>query len=229
MIQLQGSYTFEAPQAVVWDAVRDPNVLSRVLPGCERLEEVGENEYAGEINIRVGPVQGKFQGKVALSDIVEPESYYITLHGQGQPGFVQGGGTLKLESNGSQTTLHYTGEAQVSGRIASVGQRLMDSSARSIVRQGLESLDKLIGASLQPPATAAVSATVPVAQPVTPPKTTQVAAGVAKDVAKDVARDVMANLAQTERQSNLRAYAVITIGILAVLWMYNLLFGRSGD
>lgn len=229
MIQLQGSYTFESPQSVVWDAVRDPNILSQVLPGCERLEAVGENEYAGEINIRVGPVQGKFQGKVTLSDIVEPESYYITLQGQGQPGFVQGGGNLRLEGAGSQTTLHYRGEAQVSGRIASVGQRLMDSSARSIVRQGLESLDKLIQASLQPTVNTAVSAKAPVPQPAPPPKTSQIAAGVAKDVARDVARDVMADLSQSERQSNLRAYAAITIGILAVLWMYNLLFGRGGD
>ena len=143
MVTLEGTYSFDAPQDVVWEAVQDPHVLSQVLPGCERLEQVGENEYEGEINIRIGPVQGNFVGTVRLSDIQPPNSYRLELEGQGRPGYVKGAGNLRLESSGDgKTTLSYTGEAQLSGRIASVGQRLMDSSARSITRQGLESLDK---------------------------------------------------------------------------------------
>ena len=218
MIRLQGSYSFLAPQDVVWAALREPNVLSRVLPGCERLETVGENEYDGEINIRVGPVQGKFQGKVTLSNIDEPNGYHIDMQGQGQPGFVQGSGDLRLASDGTATTLTYTGEAQVSGRIAGVGQRLMDSSARSIVRQGLESLDNLIQIRLKGPET---PASADVVAPT--PTTTQVAAEVARDVAKDVVSD----LALPEQQSRLRDYAVIGLGILAILWLYNLLFAKD--
>jgi uncharacterized protein len=222
MIELQGSYTFDAPQEVVWAAVRDPQVLSQVLPGCERLVEVGENEYEGEINIRIGPVQGAFAGKVILSHVNPPESYHIDLQGRGPAGFVKGEGDLKLESVGSQTTLTYTGSASVSGRIANVGQRLMDSSARSITRQGLESLDNLIQIRLKGPEEPAAGPAIPTALP-TAPSTTQVAATVAKDVAKDV----IADLGQPEQQSTLRATAVITLGVIAILWMYRLLFGKE--
>ncbi len=219
MIRLEGAYTFNAPQNVVWEAVRDPNILSQVLPGCERLEAVGENEYEGEINIRVGPVQGKFQGKVTLSNIFEPDSYHIDIQGQGQPGFVKGAGDLKLEADGDKTTLNYTGEAQISGRIASVGQRLMDSSARSITRQGLESLDKLIQARLHPPTESTDSGKLAEPSKITPPSTTQVAAEVAKDVIKD--------FVPPEQQSNLRAFGIIAAGVIAILWMYGLLFGSD--
>jgi uncharacterized protein len=217
MIQLQGSYTFDAPREAVWEAILDPDVLSKVLPGCERLQEVGENEYEGEINIRVGPVQGKFQGKVILSNIIDQESYHISLQGQGQSGFVKGLGDLKLEGNGSQTMLTYSGEAQISGRIASVGQRLMDSTARSITRQGLESLNKLIQSRLNGAAAGPVEGKAAVAAPATTPSTTRIAAGVAKDVIKD--------FVPVEQQLNLRGLAFITIGALAIVWMYRLLFG----
>jgi uncharacterized protein len=219
MIQLQGAYTFDAPLEAVWEAVRDPDVLSKVLPGCERLQETGENEYEGEINIRVGPVQGKFQGKLTLSNIIDLESYHIDLQGQGQPGFVKGLGDLKLEGNGSQTLLTYTGEAQISGRIASVGQRLMDSTARSITRQGLESLDKLIQTRIHGPAEVSAGGKPAAPSQAATPSSAQVAAEVAKDVIKD--------FVPVEKQVNLRGLALITIGAFAIFWMYGLLFGED--
>lgn len=227
MVTLDGSYSFDAPQEVVWEAVQDPHVLSRVLPGCERLEQVGENEYEGEINIRVGPVQGNFAGTVRLSDIQPPHSYTLELEGQGRPGYVKGAGQLRLESAGDgKTTLHYNGEAQLSGRIASVGQRLMDSSARSITRQGLESLDKQIQARLQPPPaadapTGATTASAAPAAPPPPPSTTEVGLNVAKDVAGDVLRDVEKSLGGRDALILLAAFA-------AIVWMWRLLFGKAG-
>lgn len=222
MVKLEGSYEFEAPQEVVWEAVQEPHVLSRVLPGCERLEQTAENEYEGEINIRVGPVQGTFQGSVKLSDVQPPTSYHLALEGQGRPGYVQGAGALRLESNGdASTTLHYTGEAQLSGRIASVGQRLIDSTARSLTRQGLESLDRIIQARMQPAPTEAEPA--PAAPPppaVTPPSTAEVGLNVAKDVAADVLRDL-------EEQPGVRRWLVIGAAVLIVLWMWRRLFGRD--
>ena len=241
MVTLEGTYSFDAPQDVVWEAVQDPHVLSQVLPGCERLEQIGENEYEGEINIRIGPVQGNFAGTVRLSDIQPPNSYTLELEGQGRPGYVKGAGSLRLKSGGDgKTTLTYTGEAQLSGRIASVGQRLMDSSARSITRQGLESLDKQIQARLQPvpapgaaqtaaapeskaasapqPATPATAAPSPAA-PATP-STTEVGLTVAKDVATDLLSDF-------EKKYGSRDVVILLAGFAAIVWMWRMLFGHS--
>ena len=140
-MEVSGEYTFDAPQEEVWAALRDPDVLGSVMPGGQGFEEVGENEYEGAMNVRVGPVQGNFRGKIRLSDIQEPTSYHITVDGRGAPGFVKGEGSLELEGRGDQTHMTYAGEAQVGGRIASLGQRLLDTSARSLIRQSLESLN----------------------------------------------------------------------------------------
>ena len=235
MVTLEGTYAFDAPQDLVWEAVQDPHVLSQVLPGCERLEQVGENEYEGEINIRIGSVQGNFVGTVRLSDIQPPSSYTLELEGQGRPGYVKGAGSLRLESDDDgKTTLSYTGEAQLSGRIASIGQRLMDSSARSITRQGLESLDKQIQARLQPAPTPAVAQTVAAPEPKAastplpsaptpappPPSTTEVGLNVAKDVATDL-------LADLEKQYAARDVAIILAGFAVIVWMWRMLFGHS--
>lgn len=145
-MKIQGEHVFDAPRETVWEAVLDPDVLTRVLPGCEDFTEVGENEYEGVLKIKVGPVQGKFQGKVKLSDLNPPESYHLHLSGKGAPGFVDGQGELRLADEGGQTRLHYEVDAKVGGRIASVGQRLLDSTTRVITRQALEGLDQQIAA-----------------------------------------------------------------------------------
>jgi carbon monoxide dehydrogenase subunit G len=150
-VKLEGTYTFDAPREVVWAALLDPEVLAKTMPGCERLERTGDNEYQGDIKIKVGPVQGKFQGTVKLSDINELESYSMQVDGKGAPGFVKGAGAVKLEPQGDSTLMHYSGDAQVGGRIASVGQRLLDSSAKAITRQSLDSLNKQIQARHQAP------------------------------------------------------------------------------
>ncbi|MCB0072000.1 MAG: carbon monoxide dehydrogenase subunit G, partial [Caldilineaceae bacterium] len=141
-MQLEGSYQFQAPRAAVWDALMNPDVLAQALPGGEQMERVGDNEYRAVMNVRVGPVQGKFQGSIELADIVEQESYRMTVSGQGAPGFLSGEGTLRLEENGTgtdaiYTDLIYSGDVQIGGRIAGVSQRLIDSTAKSLTRQGL--------------------------------------------------------------------------------------------
>ncbi|MDH5674442.1 MAG: carbon monoxide dehydrogenase subunit G [Myxococcales bacterium] len=140
-MDIGGEYLFDAPQQYVWDALRDPKVLTTVMPGGEGFEETGSNEYVGILNIKVGPVRGKFKGEIKLQDIQEPDSYTMVVDGKGAPGFVKATGNVKLEARDRQTLLQYSGKAQVGGKIASVGQRLMDTSARSIIRQSLEGLN----------------------------------------------------------------------------------------
>jgi hypothetical protein len=139
-VKLAGEYKFEAPVAEVWKALLDPVVLAAVMPGCEKLELV-DGAYVGELNIKVGPVQGKFQGKVILSDVEEEQGYTMTVDGRGAPGFVKAKAAVKLTPVGDEATMEYDADAQVGGRIASVGQRLIDSSAKAIIKESLEGLN----------------------------------------------------------------------------------------
>lgn len=145
-MKLNGEFTFDAPQEEVWETLQDPEVLAKVLPGCEKLELVGENAYEGALKIKVGPVQGLFKGKINLSDIQPPDSYSMDVDGRGAPGFVKAKAQVSLSSSGQGTTMTYTSDARVGGRIASVGQRLLDSSAKAIVKQSLEGLNTIMQA-----------------------------------------------------------------------------------
>jgi uncharacterized protein len=138
-MKLAGDYSFEAGIQEVWDALFDPAVLAAVMPGCEKLELVN-GSYLGEIKVKVGPIQGNFSGKVDLSDMVEPKSYKMTVDGKGSTGFVKATATIELESVGTGTKVTYDADAQVGGKIASVGQRLVETSAKAIVKQSLEGL-----------------------------------------------------------------------------------------
>ena len=187
-MNLEGSYTFNAPRQVVWDALMTPDVLAKVLPGCEKLEQVGDDEYEAVLKIRVGPVQGKFKGNVKIADMVEPESYSMAVDGKGAPGFMKGTGYVKLEEQGESTVLHYTGEAQVGGRIAQVGQRLLDSSAKALTRQSLDGLNKQVLArargDVSPDEAGAAVADV---APVEAPSEMEFAMGMAKSMLEDMA------------------------------------------
>jgi len=116
-MEVGGEYTFDAPQELVWKALQDPEVLSSAMPGGEGFKEVGENEYAGKLNIKVGPVQGKFSGNIKLSDIVEPTSYNMAVNGRGAPGFVKAEGSMRLTGQGDTTDMAYEGTARIGGRI----------------------------------------------------------------------------------------------------------------
>ena len=143
-MNIAGEYTFDAPRQLVWDALQDPLVLASVLPGCEKLEAIGETEYKGGLNIKIGPVQGKYDGNVKLEDVDPPNGYTMKVDGKGAQGFVNGVGHLKLSEQGDKTHMVYSGTAQVGGRIASVGQRLIESSSKAIIRQALEGLNTVM-------------------------------------------------------------------------------------
>lgn len=178
-MKLAGDYEFDAPVSEVWKALLDPVVLASVMPGCEKLELI-DDAYVGELNVKVGPVQGKFQGKVALSDVQEEKGYSIDVDGRGAPGFVKATVSVQLTPEGNERTrMSYEGDAQVGGRIASVGQRLIDASAKAIIAESLGGLNANVTAR----AKAAPGAPPPVVQA---PSQTEFAAKVAKEVAKDL-------------------------------------------
>jgi carbon monoxide dehydrogenase subunit G len=159
-MKLQGDYVFDAPVIEVWKALFDPVVLAAVMPGCEKLELVN-GQYVGDLNIKVGPVQGKFSGKVDLLNIVEPSSYTMNIDGRGAPGFVKATAAVKLEKEGeTQTRMTYDADAQVGGKIASVGQRLLEASSRAITKQSLEGLNENI--KIRAAAAAAAAPAAPV-------------------------------------------------------------------
>src|ERR1043165_7269154 len=136
-MKLEGDYRFDASVQEVCDALFGPIILAAVMPGCEKLELV-DGHYVGEIKIKVGPVQGKFTGKVELLDKDEPRSYRMIVAGRGAPGFVKANASVALEAEGDGTRIRYDADAQVGGKLASVGQRLLEASSRAIVAQSLD-------------------------------------------------------------------------------------------
>ena len=214
-MELSGTYTFQAPRQAVWDAIMDPEALSQILPGCESLEQVSENEYKGALNVRVGPVQGRFMGKVTLSELNEPESFHMLVDGRGPAGFVKGQGEARLEEQDGATVLTYNGQAQVGGRIAGVGQRMLDTTARSLTRQSLENLDKLIQHRLHPPAEAEGEAP---AVEFIPPTQTEMALGVARDLYREYVPE--------EYDPYVRAGALAVV-VMALLWVIGAFLRRD--
>ena len=207
-MKVEGSYPFAAPQDVLWPMLLDPAVLANVLPGCEKLETTGENQFNGILKIKVGPVQGKFMGDVVMGDINAPESCSITVDGKGAPGFVKGSGTLRLEADGDMTTLHYTGDADVGGRLASVGQRMLETSANAIIRQSLEGLGQQVQARMMASASGELGMDEPLPPPA-PPSQAAFAAGVAKNLVADY-------LAPENRDTLIKA-GVALLGVLLLL------------
>ena len=158
-MKIKGSHTLAVPRGVVWEAILDPEVLSRTLPGCEDMAPVGDNRFRGKLKMKVGPVQGVFEGGVELLDLDPPNGYRLKMDGKGAPGFVNGNGSLRLEdTDDGGTLLHYEIDAQVGGRIAAVGQRLLDSSAKVLTRQGLQGLEQQLAARARVPDEAAAPA-----------------------------------------------------------------------
>ena len=225
-MDLTGTYTFDAPRDKVWQALMDPEVLVNIMPGCEKLEEIGQNEYQTMLKIKVGPVQGKFKGNIELLDINEPDSYRMKVDGKGPSGFMKGDGQVKLESQGDSTLMHYTGTAQVGGRIASVGQRLLDSSAKAITKQSLDGLNQQITARQQ-------AAAAPVAQnghsdatptPATTPVTVEkVSAPSEMEFALGVAKNMLDDAIPAER----RPMLLMVVSLFLVAFVAYTLGQRS--
>jgi len=148
-MKIEGTHVFNGPRQAVWEMFYDPNVLASALPGAQKMEMVNENEYKFDMNVRVGPVSGAFSGEMQLENVVEPESLTLKGGGKGAPGFLNGIGNVTFKEQEDGTTLMgYEGEVNIGGALASVGQRMIDSVAKSMIRTGFETLDKALAARL---------------------------------------------------------------------------------
>lgn len=144
-MKLSGTHTMNAPRERVWTVLNDIEALKTLIPGVESLEEVSPNTYKGVAKVGVAGIKGEYTGTVQLSELQPPESYRISGEGKGKPGHVKGTGTIKLTEQGpNTTTLHYNGDIQVGGMIASVGQRLIEGAAKLLVGQGLKALSQRV-------------------------------------------------------------------------------------
>ncbi|MCG8649802.1 MAG: carbon monoxide dehydrogenase subunit G, partial [Pirellulales bacterium] len=132
-MQMTGEYRIEAARETVWAALNDPEVLKACIPGCEELEKTSDTGFAAKVKAKVGPVSAKFAGAVTLSDINPPESYTISGEGKGgAAGFAKGGAKVRLDEDGSATLLHYEVDATVGGKLAQIGARLIDGTAKKM-------------------------------------------------------------------------------------------------
>ena len=148
-MKIEGTHVFNGTRQAVWEMFYDPNVLASALPGAQKMEMVNENEYKFDMNVRVGPVSGAFSGEMQLENVVEPESLTLKGGGKGAPGFLNGIGNVTFNEQEDGTTLMgYEGEVNIGGALASVGQRMIDSVAKSMIRTGFETLDKALAARL---------------------------------------------------------------------------------
>ena len=143
-MQVAGEYMIAAPRSEVWEALLDPDVLAGTLPGFQRLERVDEHTFTGALALGVGPVQGRFDGRLELSDLAPPESYRLRMQGRGVPGFVDGAGNVRLQDAAEGTLLSYDVEVQDGGKIAGVGQRMLEMVSRTLTKQALGRLEKAI-------------------------------------------------------------------------------------
>jgi hypothetical protein len=164
-MQMTGEYQLSAPREAVWRSLNDPEVLKQCVPGCESLEKTSDNEFTAKVTLAVGPVKARFAGKVQLSEIDPPNGYRIAGEGQGGvAGFGKGAATVRLADRDGGTFLTYTAESTVGGKIAQLGARLIDSTAKKLADEFFARFAAIVQAG-QPTAEAA-----PAAAPAAPPQ-----------------------------------------------------------
>ena len=134
-MKIEGTQELDATPQRVYETLIDPAVLQRCIPGCERLEKTGENAYSTTLRAGVGSIKGVFTGSVRLEDLNPPHHFRIVVEGKGQPGFLKGSGDIDLEQRNGVTVVRYSGEVQVGGTIASVGQRMLQGAAKMMASQ----------------------------------------------------------------------------------------------
>jgi len=158
-MEIKGEYRIAASREKVFAALNDVAILQACIPGCESLEKSSDTEMKAKVRMRIGPVSASFTGKVTLSDLDPPNGYKISGEGQGgAAGFAKGGAVVTLREDGTDTVLNYNVDAQVGGKIAQVGARLIDGTARKLADEFFSKFAAMVGAPSPGEAAAAVAA-----------------------------------------------------------------------
>ena len=134
-MHLSGSYDFDAPAAKVWEALTDPKSLSGCIQGCESLDSVGNNQYTAVLSVGVGPIRGKYNANLTMANLNPHQSFRLAIQGKGSVGFVDGYADITLEEHQGKTTVLVDADSQVGGVVARVGQRLMETVAKTMMDQ----------------------------------------------------------------------------------------------
>jgi carbon monoxide dehydrogenase subunit G len=146
-MEMSGEYRIAAPRQKVWAALNDPDILRASIPGCKALEKTADDRMTATVEAKVGPVKAKFAGEVTLSNIDAPKSYTISGEGKGGvAGYAKGGADVVLEEDGQETLLRYTAKAQVGGKLAQVGARLIDATAKQMADKFFSAFAEKVGA-----------------------------------------------------------------------------------
>ncbi|MEP4380827.1 MAG: carbon monoxide dehydrogenase subunit G [Alphaproteobacteria bacterium] len=169
-MEMSGEYKINAPREKVWAGLNDPEILKQSIPGCEEIEQTSDTSFTAQVTAKVGPVKAKFSGAVQLTDIDAPNGYRISGEGKGgAAGFAKGGANVQLEDDGDGTLLKYEVDAQVGGKLAQLGARLIDGTAKKMASQFFENFAEAVsdgdGGAAETPAAAAPAATTAPATP----------------------------------------------------------------
>ena len=150
-MKLAGEQRISAPRDEVYRALNDPEILQRSIPGCQSLERISDTEMQARVGLKIGPVKATFKGAVTLSDLNPPESYTISGQGKGgAAGHAKGTARVRLEEAGDETVLHYSVNAQVGGKIAQLGARLIDATAKKLADQFFRKFGEIVGGAAVP-------------------------------------------------------------------------------
>ena len=171
-MDMMGEYRIPASRQIVWEALNDPDVLKQCIPGCDEIEKRSDTEFAAKVTAKVGPVKARFAGKVTLSDLDPPNGYKISGEGTGgAAGFAKGGADVRLDEDGGETILRYAAHATVGGKLAQIGSRLIDGTARKMADEFFGCFAERVGApeAAEPAATPTAAPTAAKAGPTVAP------------------------------------------------------------
>jgi carbon monoxide dehydrogenase subunit G len=210
-MEMTGESLIPAPRTAVWDALNDLNVLKSVIPGCESMARTGDNQIEATVTAKVGPVKASFKGLVTLSDLDPPNGYTIRGEGKGgAAGFARGGAVVRLTDAPGGTLLSYKVDAAVGGKLAQIGSRLIDSTAKKLADEFFASFSAAVARGAQAPAAAPVPPPPPVT-PLAPSATVKPAAA---------KRDALADFKPISFGTWLAVLAIllVAVGIILVVW-----------